>query len=132
MTVLQRYLLLQVPGWTLAAIVLYCLHRWLRLPWWVVASLLCADVAKDFILYPLLKRSYEVRPAGGADHLVGESGVARQGFSEAGYIMIRGELWHAELAPGSNPVQEGSHVRVLSVKGLTLQVQPGDSDRTSS
>ena len=123
MTVLRRYLLVQIPGWVLAATVLYALHVWLNLPAWAAIGLFAADVVKDFVLYPVLRRAYETTEAIGADRLIGETGIVRQPVDPHGYIEVRGELWEAEATPGSPAIPEGSRVEVESARGMTLVVR---------
>ena len=123
MTVLQRYLLIQIPGWVLTATVIYALHVWLNLPAWAVIGLLAAVVVKDFALYPFLRRAYETTEATGAGRLIGETGTVRQPVDPQGYIEVRGELWEAEAAPGSPAIPEGSRVQVESARGMTLVVK---------
>ena len=100
MSVRVRYALLQLPGWILAAGVLYVLHRWIGLPLWAAAILLAADVAKDVLLYPYLRRAYETDVGAGAERLVGERAEACETLDPAGYVRIRGELWSARLRDG--------------------------------
>ncbi len=124
MTVFQRYLLIQVPGWILAAVILYALHRWLGLPAWLAWGLMAAEVVKDFVLYPFLRRAYETSEPTGAERLIGQIGVVRQAVAPEGYVELRGELWRAEAAAGSPPALTGTRVRVVGAQGLTLVVQP--------
>lgn len=124
MTVLQRYLLIQVPGWILAALVLYALHRWLGLPAWLAWTLMAAEVVKDFVLYPFLRRAYETGEPTGSERLIGRVGVVRQAVAPRGYIELQGELWLAEAAPGAASMPSGARVRVIDAQGLTLVVQP--------
>ncbi len=124
MSVFRRYFLLQVPGWLLTAVAAYALEHWAGLDWRIALGLWLAYVAKDFILYPFLRRAYETNAAGGAAALIGETGTATEDLKPRGYIRIRGELWHAELAAGAAPVNAGTRVRVVSARGLTLTVTP--------
>ncbi len=124
MRVFRRYVLLQVPGWLLAAVVVYALERWAGLDRRIALGLWLAYVAKDFALFPFLRRAYETNATTGAAALVGESGTATEDVAPRGYIRIRGELWHAELAPGAADAPAGTRVRVRAAHGLTLTVTP--------
>lgn len=124
MSVFRRYILLQVPGWALTGVVAIALASWAGLDWRIALGLWLAYVAKDFVLYPFLRRAYETNAAAGAAALVGKTGIATQDLDPGGYIRIRGELWRAELAPGFRPVRAGAPVRVISAHGLTLTVTP--------
>ncbi len=114
-------MLLQTPGWLVAAVVLWALHEWAGLPGWIAAGLLLAYIAKDFLLYPFLRRAYEGGGSGGAE-LAGERGTAIQKLAPRGYVRVRGELWEAELPPGSEPVPEGAPIRVQAARGMRLVV----------
>jgi membrane protein implicated in regulation of membrane protease activity len=114
MTVRQRYLLIQLPGWVLAVIVLYALWRWAGLPVWGAILLWLAFVVKD-----LARRAYEPSPATGPERLVGAEGRA----APNGYVHVRGELWRAAPEPGSPPLTEGAEVRVVGARGMLLIVR---------
>lgn len=122
MTVFKRYLLLQIPGWMLTVAILYWLHRWLGLPVWAAALLLAGEVAKDFILYPKLRRAYESDEKTGADRLIGIEAVVRQRLAPEGYVEIRGELWRARPAGEEATLEVGAAVRVVDAGGLLLTV----------
>jgi len=122
MTVFQRYMLIQLPGFVMAAVVLYALHQWAGLETRWAAALWAAYVLKDLLLYPFLRRAYDPVSQTGTELLVGATGTARQPLEPDGYVEIRGELWHAELAPGAAPVAQGAGVKVQGFRGLTLIV----------
>src|SRR4051794_39171811 len=106
MRVYRRYLLFQIPGWLLAAIILICLHRWVSLPLWAVTGLFLLVVLKDLILYPFLRIGYSSTAKAGVEPMVGKSGIALQDIDPRGYVQVRGELWQAELAPGTQPIPQ--------------------------
>jgi len=56
----------------------------------------------------------------GPTGMLGEEGVARTELNPEGQIEVRGEYWEAVA---SAPIPAGAHVRVVSVKGLKLQVE---------
>ncbi len=122
MTTFQRYWLIQVPGWLLAGAILYALHRWFGLPAWLAALLLAGDVAKDFLLYPFLRRAYETGGPSAMDRLVGATGIAREKLDPAGYAEIGGELWRATCAPADNPIAAGSRIKVIEARGMSVVV----------
>ena len=95
MSVPQRYFLIQIPGWVLAAIILYSFHRLFALPLWLAAILMVADIVKDIVLYPYLRRAYETTESMPAEWLIGERAVIRQALTPEGYVQVRGELWRA-------------------------------------
>jgi membrane-bound serine protease (ClpP class) len=54
--------------------------------------------------------------------LVGSDGVVVRALDPEGVVRVRGEAWTARSAAGR--VEEGSRVRVVAVKGLTVEVVP--------
>jgi membrane-bound serine protease (ClpP class) len=69
----------------------------------------------------LVFRSQVSKPTTGSAGLVGEIGVVRQALMPEGKVFVHGELWNATA---SSPIEEGSRVRVVNVKGLMLEVEP--------
>ena len=122
MRVFHRYLLLQVPGWALAAVILYALNRWVHLPLWIAALLMLADIVKDLVLYPYLRKAYETDEKTGVERLLGHEAVVHQRLDREGYVRIRGELWKARSIASGDPPEPGMTVRVVGSEGLILQV----------
>jgi membrane-bound ClpP family serine protease len=60
--------------------------------------------------------------------LVGKVGEVRQDLNPVGSIYVAQEAWTAKLE-GSGRAARGSLVRVVRQEGLTLIVQPLESDR---
>ncbi len=126
MRVLRRYLLLQLPGWAIAAIILYVLHAWLGLPLWVAGILMAAEIVKDFILFPYLRRAYEDDGRPVTDRLVGQEATVHRALDPEGYVRVRGELWRARVDSESPPVPVGGRVRITSASGLQLIVSAAE------
>ena len=124
MKVFHRYLLLQIPGWALAVVVLYLLHRWLGLPLWAAGLLLAADVVKDLALYPWLRRAYEDEHTPVMARLAGETAEVVQELAPEGYVRVRGELWRARAPDGAERIPAGERVRVAGAEGSRLVVDP--------
>ena len=123
---LVKYLLLQIPGWAAAALILWLLWSWIGLPAWAAIGLFVADLAKDLVLYRFLRHAYADGPSEviGPEVLVGARGVAEGDLAPSGYVRVRGERWRAEaLAPG---IAGGAAVIVRRVRGLSVQVEPLD------
>ncbi len=57
----------------------------------------------------------------GAETLVGREAIVRQACRPLGQVGIRGEIWQARCDAGAD---RGDSVRVLTVDGLTLVVEP--------
>jgi len=125
---LRRYVILQVPGVALAAIVAFLLWAGAVVSGSVALVALCAWVAKDAILYPFVKSAYDAAVPCGADRLVGETGTAVTAIDPEGRVRIRGELWNARLKDGGR-LAAGCTIAVVSSDGLTLLVRATDGAR---
>jgi membrane protein implicated in regulation of membrane protease activity len=121
-----RYLALQVPGWVLAAGALWAVVRLWALPVAVAYGLWALWIAKDLALYPAVRVAYEDTSPHPTDRLLGAVGRARGRLDPTGWVAVGSELWRAELAPGSPPVEPGARVRVVEVRGFTLRVEAGE------
>jgi membrane protein implicated in regulation of membrane protease activity len=124
--VVGKYVLLQIPGFVLVALVLAGAVRWWGLSHRLALGLLAVWVLKDIVLFPLLRIAYEPGGGGGgAESLVGARGVASETLASTGYVRVGAELWRAELASGEGgAIPSGARVRVRAVRGLTLIVEP--------
>lgn len=77
------------------------------------------------LLMRLVLRSRAWRPATGREELIGEVGEVREQVSaQDGMVFVHGELWRAHA---SSAIPEGARIRVRSVDGLTLHVEPIDA-----
>ncbi len=125
MPVLVRYVALQIPGWSLASLAAYSAWNWWAVSWELALGALACWVAKDFMLYPFVRKAYALGPSKliGPEQLVGSLAVADDALTPGGYVRVQGERWQAE---SSRPVAPGANVRVRAVRGLTLQVEPAD------
>jgi len=118
-----KYFLLQIPGWLLAAILLGGLYYWNVLPLWAVISAWAIYVAKDFVLYPYLRRGYESDGKTAAEAMIGSVGIVKQPLEPEGYVKVHGELWQACAEPKDRLIPAGARVRVVAASGLTLFVR---------
>ncbi len=90
----------------------------------VVVSLLTAllGLAVGWLVY----RGQTRKVVGGSEGMVGEVGpvrVAIPGGRATGKVLVHSELWSARSA---SPVEAGTYVRVLNIRGLELEVVPVD------
>ena len=122
MSTLTRYWLLQIPGWVLLILVLGLSYDRFDLPAWVGGIILLLWIAKDAILYPILKTGYETGVKTGSERLVGLIGIARQDLGPDGYVLVNGELWMAVADPLDTPIPAGADVRVNAARGMLLTV----------
>jgi membrane protein implicated in regulation of membrane protease activity len=119
--IVLRYTLFQLPGLIVLVLFLILLRSWINIPLWSEYSIVVLWVAKDVIMFPFVWRAYDKYSA---DSLAGSRGKAIEPISPIGYIMVKGELWKAEVVDGSPSVNSGDNVIVISARGLTLLVQP--------
>jgi membrane-bound serine protease (ClpP class) len=61
------------------------------------------------------------RPKTGQDEVVGSEARALEDFEGAGHVRLMGERWNAR---SRGPVSKGQRVRVVGIKGLTVEVEP--------
>lgn len=67
-----------------------------------------------------------IRVRTGAEGLVGARGEVIEECRPRGRVKLAGEIWHAECeSPAGAGV--GDEVRVVAVRGLTLEVEPQES-----
>jgi membrane protein implicated in regulation of membrane protease activity len=117
-----KYLLFQIPGWIITAIVLMILLHWEFIPKWLAVLCFVASLLKDLLLYPFLRRAYEPGVTGSA-RLVGSRGVAEGDLAPTGYIRVRGELWRAVVSPADNVIRSGTEVEVVSADRMEVFVR---------
>ena len=125
--VFARYCVLQIPDLVVVGGVLFALTRWTQLSEREATLLFGLWLLKDLALYPVLRIAYEKAGTGGAQALVGALGTAQDPLDPDGWVRIGAELWRARLVPGdaTTPppsVPAGEVVRVVAVRGLTLEV----------
>jgi membrane-bound ClpP family serine protease len=121
---LAKYLILQIPGWIFASLVLgFLVHRD-DLSLRTGGILFALWIVKDFVLFPIVRVGYESGDPGGTDSLLGALGTARERLDPEGYVRVGSELWRARIAEGVAPVEPGAAVRVIDVHELTLHVEP--------
>jgi membrane protein implicated in regulation of membrane protease activity len=119
-----RYTLFQIPDLILLSLGLAAAVRWWGLPVLAAYGLVALWIAKDVIMYPILRVAYESGGSSGVDGIHGALGVVTQPLVPSGYVRLGSELWKAELVPGSETASVGSAIRVVEVRGLTLVVEP--------
>ena len=82
-----------------------------------------AALTAGFFLIALraVVNSYRKPVVTGQEELIGSIGEVLDDFNARGSIRIHSELWHAQT---SRPVHKGDHVKVVSIDGLVLSVEP--------
>jgi membrane-bound serine protease (ClpP class) len=117
--------------WTVIGVVSLIAGSWwlyggssqLRPSWWVLLV-----VMGGFALFMLggmtaMIRSRFSTPTIGREGMVGEEGTAEVAVDPEGVVLIRGARWRARTNRAT-PVAAGDPVRVVSVEGLVLEVEP--------
>lgn len=92
-------------------------HLWTA----IVASVPIGLIA--VFLTTLVLRARGNRVVTGSEGMIGEIGVARTKLVPDGKVFVHGEIWNATAR---REVPEGARVRVSSVEGLHLIVEPAD------
>jgi membrane-bound serine protease (ClpP class) len=95
----------------------------LRPSWWVLLV-----VMGGFALFMLGGMTAMIRarfstPTIGREGMVGEEGTAEVAVDPDGVVLIRGARWRARTNRAT-PIAAGNPVRVVSVEGLVLEVEP--------
>ena len=91
-----------------------------------LATTLAVSIPIGFItvfLMSLVLKARKNRVVTGQEGMVGEIGVARTALEPEGKVFVHGELWNAVA---KTAVAQGSRVRVKSVDGLHVMVEPAD------
>ena len=89
-------------------------------PWRVIVVVVAAliEVLEVWFWIRFLRR---YRVTTGAEGLVGERAEVVERLAPTGRVRLRGELWAAR---SPSPAIPGQQVRITSVDGLTLEVEP--------
>ena len=77
------------------------------------------------VLMRFVLRSRQWKPAAGSEELIGEEGEVTEPIDAkvgVGLVRVHGEIWRAAMKGQS--LQKGTRIRVKSVHGLTLEVEP--------
>jgi membrane-bound ClpP family serine protease len=121
-----KYLLFQIPGWIISALVLMLLWHWKLIPKWLAVLCFFGWLLKDLLVYPFFRRAYEPGITGSA-RLVGSRGVAQGDLAPTGYIRVRGELCRAAVRPADQVVRSGAEVEIVSAERMEVFVRAVDA-----
>ena len=93
----------------------------------VAAIIVAGLILAGFVVFASRKalaahREQPVRT--GYEELVGDVGEVREPLDPEGQVFIEGALWRARVPDGGSRIDPGNRVRVKSVDGLTLVVEP--------
>jgi membrane protein implicated in regulation of membrane protease activity len=115
------YVLWQLPGWCLAAIVGLWFEALVGLPAWAGETLVGLLILKDLALFPAMRVVFS--PPRTNERLVGARGRVVQRLAPVGYVRVMGELWNAEARAAGRQIDAGTPIVVRDARGLTLLVE---------
>ena len=93
-------------------------------PSWISLSVCIIGVALTFIVgMPSMVRTRFATPTIGRDNLIGTTGVAVGEVNPEGIVLVDGAQWRARTNRAT-PLADNDAVRVASIDGITLQVEP--------
>ena len=93
-------------------------------PSWISLSVCIVGVALAFIVgMPSMVRTRFATPTIGRENLVGSTGVAVGDVNPEGIVLVDGAQWRARTNRAT-PLANNAEVRVASIDGITLQVEP--------
>ena len=93
---------------------------WLRISLVVVLPTVAVTAFAVLVVLRLVLRARRLPPSGGREGMVGAVGEALADLTPRGQVFVRGETWEAE---SPQAVRRGDRVRVVAVRGLTLEVR---------
>ena len=93
----------------------------LRISLPVIIGMAAVSVILVFMLVGRVSMMRKKRPHTGVEAMIGMVGEARTDFIGAGMIWLNGESWNAQ---SSLSIKKGDKVKILSIAGLNLIVEP--------
>jgi membrane-bound serine protease (ClpP class) len=91
--------------------------------WWVLVLVIGGTVLFMLSAMTAMVRSRFSTPTIGREELVGEMGAAVADVAPDGVVRVRDALWRARTNRAT-PIRAGDNVRVVSVEGVVLEVEP--------
>ena len=93
-------------------------------PGWISLMVCIVGVALTFIVgMPSMVRTRFATPTIGRENLVGTTGVAVGEVNPEGIVLVDGAQWRARTNRAT-PLANNAEIRVASIDGITLQVEP--------
>ena len=89
----------------------------------IVVFVALATAVFFFTVVTFAIRSLRAPVRTGQEGLAGMVGIARSDLAPDGTVHVKGEIWSAELAEGSPPVNKGERVVVVQARGVRLVVR---------
>jgi membrane-bound serine protease (ClpP class) len=91
--------------------------------WWVLVLVIGGTLLFMLSGMTAMVRSRFSTPTIGREELIGEMGIAEAEVDPDGVVRIRDALWRARTNRAT-PIHAGDGVRVVSVEGVVLEVEP--------
>jgi membrane-bound serine protease (ClpP class) len=91
--------------------------------WWVILLVCVGTIVFMLSGMTAMVRSRFSTPTIGREELIGELGSAEVGIDPDGVVRVRDALWRARTNRAT-PIERGDTVRVVSVRGILLEVEP--------
>jgi len=131
--VLFRYALFQLPDLFILILILFILRYFLKIPGYAILIVLGIWILKDIVLFPFIGRFYDPDYRKDWFSMVGNKGIVKKSLKPKGKILVKGELWRAEVLEKDIRINIGETVVVQGIEGLNLLVMlanpPKDSNK---
>ncbi len=100
----------------------YILPQWdINIPVYAVVIFIVAWLCVSVLIFRAGSRALAPGPLAGLPDATGLKGVVVKDLAPEGVVKVKGELWKAW---SENQVPAGYEVKVVSVEGMKLKVQP--------
>jgi membrane protein implicated in regulation of membrane protease activity len=127
--VLFRYALFQLPDLFILILILFILRYFLRIPGYAIGAAIAFWILKDIVLYPFVGRFYDPDFQKDWFSMVGKKGIVKKSLKPKRKILVKGELWLAEVLEKDMTINTGETVVIQGIKGLNLLVMPAISQK---
>ncbi len=94
-----------------------------------IGPIIATSVTLGLIFFFIVGKAvstFKMKPASGANRLIGLTGVAKTALAPKGIVLADGTRWRAS-ALGDTSIAKGTLVKIVAVDGLTVTVAPTDT-----
>jgi len=92
-----------------------------EIAWPIIGTFAATSAGFFMMVIRLVMRARQQPVVSGAEELIGKIAEATQDFTGKGRVHLHSESW---LAHCDQPISKGQQVRVVSIDGLTVEVEP--------
>ncbi|HTM92725.1 MAG TPA: nodulation protein NfeD, partial [Flavisolibacter sp.] len=92
-----------------------------QISWTVIISSVVITTLFFLFVIGMGLKAQKLKPATGAEAMIGETGEAKEELNPLGMVFLNGELWQAESVSGI--IQKGEKIRVKNMQGFKLFVE---------